>query len=625
MRNCYIIALLSLLSWQLMAQTPQLPELQRELSRQHDSAGYLAVLGRISALYAVINVDSSFQYAIKVRDMAARLHDARGQADANDLMSWYYALKTDFGVAGIYAYRALKIHEQLGDSARVAKTLSNIYLYYRNTGRKEDANNYFYQAFKMAGRLPPDNDSVYGILLINYVMRFYKDSTHADSVHWALKRARQVVDKYPRSKIGFYIDAYSLNDLVQQGQGRQAEEAIYRLADNALRAGMPYVAMDMYGRLDDFPRMGYHPDTARYQEKAYLLGVQTGSIELNLYWLARLYDYYKQKKDNARMVQYGREIMQLAAEKRYQPNAHSFDYIEIFLKEKAVSDLAQQNKHQQQVLAAELAASDNNRLLAVGVLIVLVLFLVVAFERYWHYQRLKQQDEALLRSYRDMAALHAALTETDAFKNKLISILARDFRGPLVHLTEVAARFKSGKLSKAEMAIWLKHISATSGKVLEVFDNVLKWLRLQLSGYRYEPVRCRLLPLMQSALGPLEAELEKKRLLVKNYIPENVSALADEEMLKLVNIQLLQIAVAVAVTGSMLEITVDQTMGQTEMHIKVKTGEDTRFVLAGLENWQDNGLALGLVISRDLMKMMQGYIIAEGQELSYLAFGYILP
>lgn len=263
--------------------------------------------------------------------MAVRRHDANGQADANDLLSWYYALKTDFGVAGIYAYRALKIHEQLGDSARMAKTLSNIYVYYRNMGRRQDANNYFYQAFKMAS------------------------------------------------------------------------------------------------------------------------------------------------------------------------------------------------------------------------------------------------------------------------------------------------------LSKAEMASFLKHISATSGKVLEVFDNILKWLRLQLSGYRYEPVHCLLLPLMQRALGPLEAELEQKQIIVKNYISGSVAVLADEEMLKLVNIQLLQIAAAVALAGSMLEITVDQTMGQTEVFIRVKTGEDARFVLAGLENWQDNGLAPGLVISRDLMKMMKGHITSEGQEHSYLAFGYILP
>ncbi|MGN7820304.1 sensor histidine kinase [Chitinophaga sp. 22536] len=625
MRQCCITALACLLCWQLTAQVPQMPELRRELLQQRDSAGYLAVLGKISALYSVIDVDSSFQYALKVRDMAARLHNAKGLADANDLISWCYALKTDFGAAGIYAYKALKIHEQLGDSARIAKTLSNIYVYYRNMGRREDANNYFYQAFKMASRLPPGNDSVYGILLVNYVMRFYRDSTHADSVHWALKRARRVIQKYPRSKITFYVEAYSLNDLVEKGQGRQAEEMIYQLADKALRSGMPYVAMDMYGRLDDFPRMGYHPDTVRYQEKAYQLGVQTGSIELNLYWLARLYDYYTQKKDAGRVVQYGREIMRLAAEKRYQPNAHSFDYINIFLKEKAVTDLRRQNRQREQLLAAELTESANNQLIVVGILIVVVLFLAFYLGRYWHYLRLKQQDEALLRGYREMAAANQALTETDAFKNKLISILARDFRGPLVHLTEVAARFKSGNLSKAEMASFLKHISVTSGKVLEVFDKILKWLRLQLSGYRYEPVRCLLLPLMQSALEPLEAELARKRLIVKNYIPASASALTDEEMLKLVNIQLLQIAVAVALAGSMLEISVDRTMAQTEVYIRVKTGEDARFVLEGLENWQDNGLALGLVISRDLMKMMNGYIIAEGQEHSYLAFGYILP
>ncbi|WP_147243384.1 sensor histidine kinase [Chitinophaga flava] len=625
MRKRYIATICCLLSLKMVAQSPQLPELQHDLARQRDSAGYISVLGKIATLYIVIDLDSCFYYALKVRDMAIRQHNARGLADADDILSSYYALKTDFDVASVYAYRALKVHEQLGDSARMAKTMGNIYLYYYNMGRAADANTYFYKAFHLAGRLPRGQDSVYGFLLINYVMRFYKDSTHADSVHWALKTARKVVSRYPRSKIIFYVDAYELNDLILKGEGRKAEAAIYQLADKAMRSGMPYVAMDMYGRLDDFPRMGYHADTAKYQEKAYQLGVQTGSIAINLYWLARLYDFYSRKNDAARVAQYSQEIMRLAGEPRYQPNAGSYDYIAFFRKEKTLQSLVRQNRIQQLILDKEEAESINRKLLIIGMLIVFILLMVLMWERYWHYQRLKQQDEALLQGYREMEHIHLTLKENEAFKNKLISLLARDFKGPLVHLTEVAARFRSGTLSKAEMTAWLKQISTTSVGILDLFDNILKWLRLQLQGYTYQPVSGTLLSLVKSATGPLEAEIAQKQLKIAYYIPEGMQVLADEELLKLVNIQLLQIAVTVAMVGSTLMIAAGENPEQVEVRILAETGKDARFVLAGLENWQDNGLALGLVISRDLMKMMHGHIITEGQGQTRLAFGYILP
>ncbi|NSL88500.1 sensor histidine kinase [Chitinophaga solisilvae] len=605
-------------------RTPQLPLLQAQLAQQQDSAGYVAVLGKIAALYAVISLDSCFKYSLQVRDISMRQHNAKGLADANDLISFYYALKTDFTIAGIYGYKALQLHQQLGDSARMAKTLSNIYLFYRNLGRAGDANNYFYRAFHLAARLPPEQDSVYGILLVNYVMRFYKDSTRADSVQWAIKEGRRVAEKYPFNKQIFYVEAYDADNLVRQGRGREAEEKMYYLADIALQRGMPYVAMDMYGKLDDFQRLGYFADSTRYQERAYQLGIQTGSIELNLYWVARLYDYYRKHRQPDKVVYYSNEIMRLAAQSRYQAASRDINYIGFFLKEQALQSLAMKNSVRQQLLEKAQAENKNKGLLTIGLFTVTALLLLLLLSHYWHYRRKRQQERAMEKSYDAIAATNAALVENDEFKNKLLTILANDFRAPLHHIVEVAAQLKTGMLAQSEVVTLLKQIAGASRKTLDAFDTILKWIRLQLSGFAYKAVPCLLPAAVISALEIHKADIQEKGLTVINRIPAGLEVPADEEMLRVVNVLLLQVAIITAAPGSLLIISSQKKYEKTIVNIIINAGERVGEKLLVLQQWEENTFALGLVISRDFIHKMDGTFHMEEQVEKYLIFEYCL-
>lgn len=205
----------------VMAQAPQLPELVQELSAPADSIAYINTLGKLGMLYMMINADSGFIYAIREQEMANRWQYKNGVADAYDILSICYALRTDFNIAALYGYKALQLYKSLSDSARMAETTNNLYLYYGCMGRPADANNYFYEAFHLASRLPPSNDSIYSLLLVNYAMRFYQDSTRQDSVQWAWRKAAQISEKYPRSRIPLYIAAFAADTLVAQGREKR--------------------------------------------------------------------------------------------------------------------------------------------------------------------------------------------------------------------------------------------------------------------------------------------------------------------------------------------------------------------------------------------------------------------
>ncbi|HVI46565.1 MAG TPA: hypothetical protein VM802_16935 [Chitinophaga sp.] len=619
----WALVVLLCISLKVTAQSPQLPELQQELARQQDTTGYVKVLGKIGALYAMINLDSSFHYALQVMDLSERHHNQRGLADAFSLMSWYYALKTDFNIATMYAYKALQLQQAVGDSSAVVKTLSNIYLFYRNTGRPVEANNYFYRAFHMASRLPPAQDSTYGILLINYAMRFYKDSTRTDSVKWALQQCRKIMQKYPRNRILLYVRAYEANEMVKAGRGKEAEALIYSLAQEAQQRGLPYVAMDMYNRLDDFGKMGYPVDTTFYRERSYELARATGCEELNLFVLAGLYDYYTRMNQQDKVAWYSAEIMRLAGQDRYHATTQSINYIDYFLKEQSLQSLAMTNRLQQQELEKKRAEKRTGTLRTAGLTLVALLLIVLLVAYYFSYRRSRKEETVLEQSYKAIQHKNEELWENDAFKNKLITILANDFREPLHHISTVAAQLKSGELESAAVASLLKHISASSRKTLDIFDSILKWIRLQLSGFTYTPVQCELSGIIQAVLIALQPTMKERQATLINRLPASLPVLADPEMLRLVNMQLLQTAATVAEPQTLLVISAIAREHRTHISISVDAGANAADKLYTLLNWQENMPALGFVISRDFIGKMNGELSA-GVEDNYIVITYMI-
>lgn len=606
------------------AQSPQLPELLQELKTTKDSSHYVNTLGKLGALYMMINIDSSFLYAIRTYEVSDRLHDKKGLADAYDVLSFCFALRTDFNIAGIYAYRALQLHKSLSDSARICKTLSNLYLYYRNMGRPADANNYFYEAFKMASRLPPSADSMYSILLVNYAMRFYNDTTRKDSVQWAFRTARRISEKYPRSRLPLYIDAYEADTLVKQGRGKEAEVRMNQLAAEALKRGLLYVAMDIYNRMENYHGMGYTIDSTHYRELSYELAKQAGCIELNLATIAGLYDYYRLANDTGKVNYYSGEIMRMSAQHRYQPDRDVVNYIDYFLKEQALRQLSKSNLQQQQELEKGRIKKRNSQFVIAGLFIIVILLFILLFSRYQQYSASQEQEQQLSDSYTDISLKRVALRANDEFKNKLITIIANDFRAPLYYISNVAGRLKDHEEDPVTMTALIKKIADVSGSTLSVFDNILKWIRLQLAGFAYHPVPCRLYDAIQTVLKPVYAAITEKSLVVVNLVPEDFTLPADGEMLRMVHQHLLRLSVHYARPGSLLIISAWRSEGLIYSRIIADTGTDAAAIIKTLSDWQQDMYALSYAITKDFIDKMNGSLQVTESEGKYLVFTGIL-
>lgn len=600
------------------AQGPQLPVLLQELHEQRDSAAYVNTLGKIGTLYMMINIDSGFRYAIRELEIAERLKYPQGIADAFDVISYRYALKTDFSIAAIYAYRALQLHKSLADSMRICNTLNNLYLYYLNMGRKEDAGNYFYEAFQMASRLPAAQDSLYSMLLVNYAMRFYQDSTRKDSLQWALRKAGQLADKYPQSRFSLYIDAFEADSLVRQGRGKEGEAAINRLATAALHRGLPYVAMEIYSHLEDYPAMGYPINMTHYRELSYDLAKKAGCAELNLPALAGLFKQYRTTGDKRKITYYSQEVMRLAAARTDVQSREEINYIDYFVKQEALRQQADRNQQLEAALEEVTMRRRSTQMVIAGVFIIVLLLMVLLYFRYQEYRLAGKQEEMMAESYASISLKHVALRANDEFKNKLITILANDFRTPLHYISEVATRLREPGVDPAAMVTLIRKIAAVSGDTLAVFDNILKWIRMQLSGFTYQPVDCRAYDVLLTALHQMENTVAEKKLEVVNQLPANCMVKADPEMLRMVFLHILQLSVHYSQPGRSLVITTSTIAPVVYIRFIVDTGIRATDVITSLSDWQDNMHALNYTITRDFLEKMNGGVEVTDSEDSYV-------
>ncbi|NIG53227.1 HAMP domain-containing sensor histidine kinase [Chitinophaga sp. Cy-1792] len=302
----------------------------------------------------------------------------------------------------------------------------------------------------------------------------------------------------------------------------------------------------------------------------------------------------------------------------------SIDYLEFLLKARAGQALAMKNKLQQEKIQEKVQEKKNTQLLTAGLIVVAVLLLVLLLSRYYNFRKARRQEKELAKGYAAISEKNAELKATDEFKNKLISIIANDFREPLLHITTVAGELKSGEMSKAEMLEAMRQIGASSQKTLEVFDNVLRWIKLQLSGYEYSPVTCWLQEQVQAAEIGLDMSIREHHLSVVDRIPDTMVVEADMEILQFILRHMLLAAIKHAVPDSLLILDAWPDEERVRTSLAIDAGANAVDVSEGVFAWQRDTYALGMAVSRDFAVRMGGDIVVEVSADRYLTISLVL-
>ena len=219
------------------------------------------------------------------------------------------------------------------------------------------------------------------------------------------------------------------------------------------------------------------------------------------------------------------------------------------------------------------------------------------------FQRLKNQKILLEKS---VAIKTAELHELNASKDKFFSIIAHDLKNPfntIIGFSEMLnEEIKSGDSTRIEKYSGMINTSAV--QTLRLLENLLEWAKSQTGKILFNPIPINLSGLFNEEFSMLNDMATGKNIELKSSFPDDLTVLADKNMLKTILRNLIsnaikfthkngKVEVKAMIDNKQVEISVsDNGIGMTKETIAKLFRIDANLSTRGTENEKGTGLGL---------------------------------
>jgi len=602
----------------LKAQLKEIRAIQQQLPAIKDSSAYVDALNRLGMLYHLKSTDTCFYFAQKALPIAERLRYNKGKADALNNLGIVHLLKQNTYLATKYFNSALGLYRITGDSANQCQLLMNIGLALVTEGKMAEGNKYIADAYALGSRLT--YDSIMALVLLNLV----NDTVHIspDSANVLLNRAESIATRYNDYRCLAAIQQMRGEEFLRKGKRDEGLQLLRLALQMSTGQGIEYEKISIDIDLGDAYLAGN--DTTQglgHYKDALATASANGYQGLQVDIAQKIYDYYTQQNNAAQAAVYAATLIKAYKAYRLAAQESGINYMDYSIKLAEVEALKSDRQVNMLVIIILSVLS--------AVIIILLIFVL-------HAQQARKKYVELLKQRNEQAGnRNAALHHKNEFNSRLISLLAHDFRQPLAAVKGMMSLLKEpGALSQDEMNLLISRIETSSDTSLDIFDNILHWIKKQLSGFVYEPTAMQLQELVDDAAKSLQYIAEKFNVTIVNNITDATNVLAEKEMLQFVNRNLIHNAIKFSPTGT--AITVSAMAAGNEIIVSVKDegkGMNSE-KLAALFNIfsktqyasdKEKGSGVALVICKDFLERMNGRIWAESEPGKGATFFYALP
>lgn len=341
------------------------------------------------------------------------------------------------------------------------------------------------------------------------------------------------------------------------------------------------------------------------------------AIHLEIESLKSLCEIYQKKSELTELVKWQERLIEKQEDLSEREKFYSMNFLEI-LKEKEQERFVFQKKivnAQQRVTYSYLVLG----VVSVG-LLALILLTILWYKNYKraksYSKELMDKNDVIQKHVLALNELNCAITkqnesleESNLMKDKLLSIVSHDLRTPLSNTKGILDLAEGDYLSPLELNQLLKDLDAQYVKSLTLLDNLLFWIKGQMSGSALESKIIDLKLLIDSLCHELEISAARKDIALINEINEHLTISGDREMMKVVFRNLLTNAIKftekgyVRIYATVAEgITVhieDSGIGMSG-EVLQKVLSKSYFTTKGTH--KESGTGFGLLICKDLIE-----------------------
>jgi signal transduction histidine kinase len=587
---------------------------QRKLPFIKDSIQLVNSLNRIGMLYHLKNPDSCFYYGMKSKAIAIRLHYLKGKTNADNVIASALYLKGLFRESLELFSKILPAYREQSDTTNAAMVLMNMSTVYLGIADSVHAKMFSRQAIQTGKKL--QKDSIMSILYANYCI--VNSALSADSARYYVDKSQEIASRYHDKRMLIVMMQLQANNLLNSGHRQEALPLIKQSLSESRKAGMEFFEINSLGLYADY--YSNKPDSIlSYYNQAYQLAQKNGYVYLKVKVLKVILAYTELSGNKDEIIRVHRLIeTALAAE-----NVNLKKFIGDYIKYNEIQD--------DNTLLGITNKSNKTKiwLLICGCMVSILLIIIIY--RLYHLSRRHEHRQAQLN--KQIQEQNNTLQEADEFKNKLISILAHDFRAPLISTISIARMMRDNSgFTETEMEQFYGEIEKDATRMLESFDTILQWIKQQLSGYQFKAETLALHELFNESAVLFHQLLEEKKITLSNQVPQDMTISSDREILQFVNRNLLSNAIRYSPEGGSIVISATQdstnltvTVSDNGPGMSAETISKLFLVSNQFSSPTQHGAGIALSMCRDFIQMLGGQIWAENKEPNGAVFYYTIP
>jgi len=242
----------------------------------------------------------------------------------------------------------------------------------------------------------------------------------------------------------------------------------------------------------------------------------------------------------------------------------------------------------------------------------------------------KKAEQALKQS-------EMQLTELNATKDKLFSIMGHDLRAPLNNILGLSELLiERVRKSDTEKSVeYLEIIKVSVKNTLALLDNLLNWAKSQTGEINYKPEKIDLSTTIRQVIELLDPIARTKNISLSQIASEGIEIYTDERMLKTILRNLISNAIKFTKSGGSIIVSVVTEKNQVQfsvsdngLGINAEVSKKLFKVSANtssLGTANEKGSGLGLALCKEFVKKLGGDIWLKSKEGDGSDFRFTLP
>jgi len=264
-----------------------------------------------------------------------------------------------------------------------------------------------------------------------------------------------------------------------------------------------------------------------------------------------------------------------------------------------------------------------------AILAALCGLLFICISQFYSYRRKQRLIKALSLREQELA-------KSNATKDRLLSIIGHDLRGPVANMPVLLDLYLDNNTSPDEEEYIISSLRSNASASLETLDNLLGWGRHQIKGASVAPRLFMANHNLQNKLRLLQAAADLKHITLHSSVTDEVMVYADPEHFKFIVRNLLSNAIKYSNEGGRVEISADSQPqpgfvvfavrdygtgmdAQQQVHIFESLSVST----AGTAN--EKGTGIGLLLCKEFLQENGGRIWVESEKGKGATFYFSLP